>query len=922
MSNPILYDFRKTFASKTVAFLIIAMIAFAAAVLVLANSGPGGIAATSQGVGSANVQLWDYYAVNGYHFVGYAFNQYGSPIPGATFKVIASANGGATYNGEGTTNGSGWATFGMQVPSSSGAGITISVTDSSGNSLINGGQQQGNLQQYQNSTQQGGMCIGACVTGVQTFGQPVSAIVEQSDPGASELAVSELGPDGSSPANWGVYYSFSNVQPSQTAMQTLKSSQMQLLGHLSGVLTILPMFPSTTEEGVTIGIFNANGKQVWSGYQPVQSFQIQSQQQVNYPQPFGGFFTSVESSTNQTQTAWAFYELGPNGTTPSDWGAYYKFVSSLPSQVAMQALTPSQMQLLGHINAIRTILPAPAPSGSMKDVVVAVFAPDGKLVQVTASPVQNVLQGHPPWTADFWAYPTANSYHFVGLATDQYGNPLAGANVTLSMAVGSSTYNETVFTNSSGLASFEVVCNTNGGAIAQVIITPPNTNLPPWSNQNGLQGYSVSQVPWSANFWGYATADSFHLLGLATSEYGTPLVGVNCNISVSVGSSIFNQELSTNSTGFVSYTLKAPTSSGAGVSVTMTPANPSLQPWSAQNQINPYNSQQNKGNELGVVQSLVGGGGATRILDESNVSETELLYAILGPNGTAPPKTFVYYKYTSIVPSYQELQQMNESEMQLLGSTTGYVSVLQTPPPAPSNTTSLITAAFTSSGQEIAIASSSYSSGSSPATGLGTLLTIDLALFVPVAGVLAAFGAYGKERVNGVLDSVLTRPVSRRALAGSRYASVLLTLAVASVIVVEAVAILCSLAIGFSISLSWQLVLVLGAFVEAAAYAGILFVLSRLFKSASLILGPAAGLYILTSFIPMVLSNLPYWSNFLLPGRYISMCEYYILHFNLLGRTAGVALQFGSSALVLIGDAALWLAIPCAAFLFLSVKRD
>jgi hypothetical protein len=196
--------------------------------------------------------------------------------------------------------------------------------------------------------------------------------------------------------------------------------------------------------------------------------------------------------------------------------------------------------------------------------VLAVFTAQGKQIDAQAGPIGNMWGGWPPWVQGFWEYPTAGAYHFVAFAGDQQGAALSGANVTVSLTVGNSTYNKTGFTNSSGLASFAIVAPTTEGASMQAFVTPANTNLQPWSNQNGLQGYTAPQVSWNPNFWGYATADSYHILGLATDQYGKPLDGVNCNISVTVGSTTYGKQVLTNSSGYASFVLKAPTSGQAG----------------------------------------------------------------------------------------------------------------------------------------------------------------------------------------------------------------------------------------------------------------------------------------------------------------------------------------------------------------------
>jgi ABC-2 type transport system permease protein len=431
----------------------------------------------------------------------------------------------------------------------------------------------------------------------------------------------------------------------------------------------------------------------------------------------------------------------------------------------------------------------------------------------------------------------------------------------------------------------------------------------------------------SIEFWSYPTANAYNFLGYASDGYGAPIAEVNYSLSLSVGSSIYNETGLTNSSGLVAFTVNASTSNGAGMQVSAMMSGRQGQSWSWSGQLNGYNNQQNSGSMLGSVQTL-DGSTATYILNKSNKTELETVWAQLGSNGTAPAQSSLYYEYTSTVPSFVSLQQMNETQMQFLGSTEGIITILPVPPPPGNGAVSIITAVFASDGGLINIGYNQAVRVPPPSLTLSTALLPDLLIMTPVVGILAAFGAYGRERASGILDSVLTRPVSRRGLAVSRYVSVLIALAVASVIAVEVIAMLCSVIIGISIGPMFHVALILGVFVNIAAFAGIVFVLSRLFKSVAAILGVSAGLYLLTIFVPLFLS-IPSSSvltfDMLDPARYVVMVLSYltninILNLNSLGQFNPASV--GLTVLSLSADAAMWIAVPFAVFLYLAVKKD
>jgi len=779
---------------------------------------------------------------------------------------------------------------------------------------------QGQPQTFQQNLQNCNPGKNYLQSNVQPFGSPFSFVTDASNASRTDVLVSSLGPNGAVPSNWGVYYKFVATQPTPTLMQSLTQAQMTLLGHLNGVSALFPL-PATTMSDVIVFIFTPTGEVVNMNWQTLPSGQPGGQRFETNVQSFNGLYFTVEDRTNQSRSDLAFAELGPNGAVPSNWGVYYKFVATPPSQAAMQSMTPSQMTLLGRLNAIETILPIPTSSTNLPDLIVGIFASNGQLVNINWSPVQN-LRGWPSWQSNFWAYATSSGYRFVALATDQFGNPLPGVNCSISLTSGSSVYNEQALTNSSGFASLIVTAPVTGGASLQATMTPSDTGLQPWSQSSQL---NTQYYPWTAAFFGYPAANGFHFLGLAADQYGSPLAGVNCTISATIGNATYNHQLLTNGSGLASYYLQAPSGRGAAVQVTMTPASPGLQPWGGQNTVQAYYTQQGNG-----VQFLGGTPGGT-VLDSSNKSRFDTIVISFGSNFTAPTPYSIYYRFTSSVLPQQTLAAMKETQMHLLGQVTRPVTVLPLPLGANSSEY-IVTGFFAPDGTQLNIGSGSAAYVLNPSTGLAEALAPDFVFLTPVVGILAAYSAYGKERASGVYESIITRPVTRRGLAVSRYLSVLIVLAIASVLGVVVATITAQELVGISLGPVYQLALMLGVFVEAMAFAGIVFLFSTLMKSTGKILGIVAAIYFIANFgmlfVGVIFSSIPLTTSvaisFVNPARYVNLVLSYVGGVNIFTLSeATINLSaIGITPLTLAAGAALWVLLPFLASLYFAVKRD
>ena len=932
MTNPILYDFKKTITSKYVMFVILVFILFGALFVSSAMQRTPGGGIQVQGVDSVNTPLWVYYTGHGYNFLGYAFDTYGAPITGVNYSVTAYV-GTAAYKAGDLTNSSGYASFDLKVPASSGVGVSVTITlpSSIADEQNNGQPQtfQGQLQSYNSQFN------------TQSFNMPATAVVDPSNATKIEMSITELGANGAPPSNWGVYYKYVAAPPSQQTMQQMTESQMQLLGSLNGVQAVLPMpaVPSGMSD-IIVGIFTADGQQVSVSSYVVQQLtqnlvpscqrNCQNPSLWEYPTASGYNFLGYAFDVHGAPVAGVNYSVtlsvgngtyNGGGLTNSSGYAAFDIEAPTENGAGMQASAtfPGQQQgqgwsTQGQLQPYNSQNKQQFNTQSFSTPVTAVVDPSNA-TKIEMSITELGANGAPPsnWGV-YYKYvaapPSQQTMQQMTESQMQLLGSLNGVQAVLPMPA-----------VPSGMSDIIVGIFTADGqqvSTSWYTVQQLTQNLVP-SCQRNCQNPSL---------WEYPTASGYNFLGYAFDVHGAPVAGVNYSVTLSVGNGTYNGGGLTNSSGYAAFDIEAPTENGAGMQASATfPGQQQGQGWSTQGQLQPYNSQNSGPQTLGKA-------GSAAIVNPSNTTSLEMVVMQLGPNGTKPASLGIYYKYVATVLSQQEVQQMTESQMQLLGHLSGILTVLPMPPTPPNNTQSMITGIFTPDGK---LVSASYGAPPqvtvpSQSITLVTALLPNLVFVTPIVGLLAAFSAYSAQRVSGVLDSVLTRPVSRRGLAVSRYVSVLISLAAASVVTMLVMAAMCLVWIGIAITPLNLFALVLGVFVEAAAFAGIVFVLSRVFRSYAKILGVAFVVYILTTFIPLLFrvpgSAMAVY-NVVNPARYVAYAQSYVANVNVAGAlSSGEALahfnpaSIGLTLPVLFAVAALWIVLPLGAFLYLSVKRD
>lgn len=121
--------------------------------------------------------------------------------------------------------------------------------------------------------------------------------------------------------------------------------------------------------------------------------------------------------------------------------------------------------------------------------------------------------------------------------------------------------------------------------------------------------------------------------------------------------------------------------------------------------------------------------------------------------------------------------------------------------------------------------------------------------FVPILGIVAGYEMYARDRVSGVLESVLCRPVTREELVVSRYLALVTASGAAILIALGLVDAVVNAETAALLPAGAFVGLFLALWVEAAAFGGMVILLSHVFRSTGAIQGISVVLFVLFSII-------------------------------------------------------------------------
>jgi len=439
----------------------------------------------------------------------------------------------------------------------------------------------------------------------------------------------------------------------------------------------------------------------------------------------------------------------------------------------------------------------------------------------------------------------------------------------------------------------------------------------------GIPSSSVAGVAY------YDNSTGVNVLAYSFNQFGQSLSGTKVNVTAQSGSTTRNVDQGTNGSGYVHITISlpypsSPTNNSFSVS---TQAQGGYQ-WTSQ--IPP---------PTGAVQGLFSD--IAPVIDSSNSSKIDVAVFYAGTDGSPPTGVSAYF---AVNPTGFPI---DESSMTLLGRLTSYFQIFQFPKGTNINQTdSIYINLFDSNGNQLtSLGAEGYEFTTAPIvqqqsevqSAASSFVGLLLGLFVPLMAVLAAYSTYGKDRVSGVLESVLTRPVSRRGLAISRFASTALAMVVAVVLTIFALDIVVDYASGYLLTWDFMGTTIGALSVEATAFVGIMFVLSRVIRSGGGLVGIGVGLWaILELFWTVIVFLIAYLlnygfgsaafyrltvdSSFFNPAQYFGLISSYT-------SSSIVGLQFnpadyGLTPYTIIAAGVLWVALPFFLFLYLAVKKD
>ncbi|MGC2289272.1 MAG: ABC transporter permease [Thermoplasmata archaeon] len=240
----------------------------------------------------------------------------------------------------------------------------------------------------------------------------------------------------------------------------------------------------------------------------------------------------------------------------------------------------------------------------------------------------------------------------------------------------------------------------------------------------------------------------------------------------------------------------------------------------------------------------------------------KLIVFAVGPNDSLPSGFGVYF---AVLVNGSDTTYLPPSQMTAIGTLSTYDQALSLQlPPAASEKDSVLVEVFNTTAGLLASTSFPISElslvGQPPPPLPSGFQAFDFAeggmgLVVPIVAVFVAFRAYGQDRSNGVLEFLLSSPLSRSNVALSRYTAGAATLAIA---IVAAVAVMDAAAwrTGFAVFSGPLYVLIVASLlVPGLAMLGIILVCSRLTTSSTVMFATGIVLWVIVSVLwqPLVL---------------------------------------------------------------------
>lgn len=434
----------------------------------------------------------------------------------------------------------------------------------------------------------------------------------------------------------------------------------------------------------------------------------------------------------------------------------------------------------------------------------------------------------------------------------------------------------------------------------------------------------------------YSGDSGYHFLDYSFNAYGQPISGATVKVNISDSAGVHSGSGDTNSSGISSFTLASDHHANGQVSLSLVVTYGS----------SPFRTTVAEaiGIAQGRVYSLTGNEVAP-VVDSVNASKIDVLATYEGVGG-APPSG--YQLYYAIINTQPAVRVNTTQSMSLVGTLTSYHQIFKMPS-LPRNVEVVELALFYPNGILVSDVVAPASTFAVNAVTLDATLIFAsfgaaiLSILVPLTALLAAYGSYGKDRVSGVLESVLSRPVSRRGLSVSRYLSIVAGLVVALAVTVAVMGAISRVMIGADLGWEFGVSTFAALAVEAAAFVGIMMLFSHLVRSTSALIGITVVLWVFLDFFWGVIllgaeTALGYGVNsasavgVALHSYFFNPAQYYLLVGDYLNglaiSTSGGATvpispaAYGLTPLTLGIDGLVWVALPFVLFFYLATRKD
>lgn len=427
----------------------------------------------------------------------------------------------------------------------------------------------------------------------------------------------------------------------------------------------------------------------------------------------------------------------------------------------------------------------------------------------------------------------------------------------------------------------------------------------------------------------YLDNSGYHFLAFTYDQYGSPVSGASISFTLSSAMNYTRTGI-TNSSGLAFVTVNAPV---ANYTLDVEASSPIGGRSSSTAPL--YNPP------MGQAELTIGSGSPISLAtDKADAYKRDLLIFCTGPYAAVPSSFSVYYTVTA-----SPVAGLARGNMTLLGTLVSYYGIFKPDIPGGLNGTAIVSVALFAPNNETAVFTNRFTvsdlrppqtriSGTDVASSFFSSL---VSFFIPLVAIVGSYSSYGKDRLTGVLESVLARPVSRRGLVLSRFLSTLLAISLAVVASVGIVDAILNNVTGSFLSQDFVLAMIAALLAEVAAFSGIVFLLSHLVKSSAVLLGISIGLfvvldffwslitYLLTALLGGTVGSAVYIQTTILanlanPAQFVSLVDTYMF-----GSSSGVLIQpadYGLTLPVLIVDGVSWAVAPFVAFLYLAMKRD